>query len=85
MDVLPLVRQEVLPKGNCYDTCGEPVHYPCLELHISRCRDCRRIVDKDELALTTDRERPCLRTAREQARLAGDRERSQELILSIQA
>ena len=42
------------PKETATTPCGVPVHYPCLELHISRCRDCRIIVDKDELTMTTD-------------------------------
>ena len=40
------------PKEAATTPCGVPVHYPCLEVHIARCRDCRRIVDKDELTKT---------------------------------
>ena len=29
-------------------TCGMAVHYPCLELHISNCMDCKRIIDHGE-------------------------------------
>ena len=71
MDTLPLVRQTVLPKGDGNDTLRLPVHYPCLELHISRCKDCRRIVDEDGTLLA----------AREPAWQSGDKERSQGLTL----
>ena len=59
------------PKETATTPCGVPVHYPCLELHISRCKDCRRIVDKDENLLA----------AKEPACQAGDKERSQGLTL----
>ena len=29
-------------------TCGMAVHYPCLELHISNCKDCKRTINHDK-------------------------------------
>ena len=52
-------RRRCSPKETAETPGGVPVRYPCLGLHISRRRDCKGIVDKDE-GLRTAKEQACL-------------------------